>query len=182
MKNLYNESIFFNSVNSAIKAYRGSGFKIIFVQHNNSQLKNGSSNWEIDNRIDKQVKDLVIQKKHGNAFQDTDLKATLQDFGIKSITVGGLVSHGCVKATCLGGLSEGFKGQAYHVHVRYRGDWDEIRFRDYLIKNKEVAKEYETLKLGLAEKYRNDREKYTNSKTEWIEKINKLTRKQSTTT
>jgi GrpB-like predicted nucleotidyltransferase (UPF0157 family) len=72
---------------------------------------------------------------------------------------------------------EGFKGQTYHVHVRYHGDWDEIRFRDYLIKNKEIAKEYESLKLELAEKYPNDREAYTDSKTKWIEKINNLTRK-----
>jgi GrpB-like predicted nucleotidyltransferase (UPF0157 family) len=71
----------------------------------------------------------------------------------------------------------GFKGQAYHVHVRYKGDWDEIRFRDYLIDHKEIAKEYEALKLELADKYRNDREAYTDSKTEWIQNINKLTRK-----
>ena len=80
-----------------------------------------------------------------------------------------------------GYTKQGFTGQAYHVHIRYHGDWDEIRFRDYLIKNKEIAKEYETLKLELAEKYPNDREAYTDSKTEWIEKINNLTRKQSTT-
>ncbi|MFW6371713.1 MAG: hypothetical protein ACOC10_10985, partial [Bacteroidota bacterium] len=47
--------------------------------------------------------------EHGNAFQNTDLKTTLVDYGIYSITVGVLVSHGCVKATCLGGLSEGFE-------------------------------------------------------------------------
>ena len=337
-KILHNERVFLDSVNSAIKAYRDSDYKIIFVQHNNNQLINGSPDWEIDSRIDKQENDYVIQKKHGNAFQDTDLKVTLADFDINSITIGGLVSHGCVKATCLGGLSEGFeisllknghtnwnkdadtkileterelikngviikdivnssvdsnsnkslngmtiaelgklfpiiiteysdkwadlykseaklitdsflqteilkidhvgstaipglkakptidillqisaqteiqklkdtfkslgylinnhpenpaphltfvkgytkqgfKGQAYHVHIRYRGDWDEIRFRDYLIKNKEIAKEYETLKLELADKYPNDREAYTDSKTEWIEKINNLTRK-----
>ena len=76
-----------------------------------------------------------------------------------------------------GYTKQGFKGQTYHVHIRYNGDWDEIRFRDYLIKNKEIAKEYETLKLILAEKYPNDREAYTDSKTEWIEKINNLTRK-----
>jgi len=73
--------------------------------------------------------------------------------------------------------TQGFKGQVYHVHIRYRGDWDEIRFKEYLIKHKEIAKEYEALKLELAEKYPNDREAYTDSKTEWIEKINKLTRK-----
>jgi GrpB-like predicted nucleotidyltransferase (UPF0157 family) len=76
-----------------------------------------------------------------------------------------------------GYTNQGFKGQAYHVHIRYSGDWDELRFRDYLIKNKEIAKEYETLKLELAEKYPNDREAYTDSKTEWIEIINNLTRK-----
>ncbi|MCF8347025.1 MAG: GrpB family protein [Bacteroidales bacterium] len=76
-----------------------------------------------------------------------------------------------------GYTEQGFKGQAYHVHIRYRGDWDEIRFKEYLMKHNEIAKEYETLKLKLAEKYPNDREAYTDSKTEWIEKINNLTRK-----
>lgn len=76
-----------------------------------------------------------------------------------------------------GYTNQGFKGQTYHVHIRYRGDWDEIRFRQYLTQHKEIAKEYETLKMELAGKYPNDREAYTVSKTEWIEKINKLTRK-----
>jgi GrpB-like predicted nucleotidyltransferase (UPF0157 family) len=75
-----------------------------------------------------------------------------------------------------GYTKQGFKGQAYHVHIRFKGDWDEIRFRDYLIKHNEIAKEYEAVKLKLAVKYKNDREAYTNSKTEFIMKINKLTR------
>ncbi len=76
-----------------------------------------------------------------------------------------------------GYANHGFNGQAYHVHIRYNGDWDEIRFRDYLLSNPEVAKDYEDLKLQLAVKYKNDREAYTNSKTDFIEKINKLTQK-----
>ena len=79
-----------------------------------------------------------------------------------------------------GYTEQGFRGQAYHVHIRYKGDWDEIRFKDYLLNHKEMAKEYETLKLKLAGRYKNDREAYTDSKTDFIEKINKLTRKQST--
>ena len=74
-----------------------------------------------------------------------------------------------------GYTKQGFKGQAYHVHIRYKGNWDEIRFRDYLINHQELAKEYETLKLHLAGKYKNDRESYTDSKKDFIEKINKLT-------
>lgn len=73
---------------------------------------------------------------------------------------------------------QGFVGQTYHVHIRYKGDWDEIRFRDYLIYHIETAKEYEAIKLNLADKYRNDREGYTNAKTDFVEKINILTRKE----
>jgi GrpB-like predicted nucleotidyltransferase (UPF0157 family) len=66
---------------------------------------------------------------------------------------------------------EGFRGQAYHVHVRYPGEWSEIRFRDCLIRNKEIAKEYEKLKEKLAVKYRNDREGYTEGKTEFVMRV-----------
>lgn len=79
--------------------------------------------------------------------------------------------------TFVKGYSEqGFKGQAYHVHIRYRGDWNEIRFRDYLISHKTIAKEYQNLKLRLAAKYRHDREAYTNLKSDFIGRINKLAR------
>ncbi|MBC8147169.1 MAG: GrpB family protein [Bacteroidetes bacterium] len=74
-----------------------------------------------------------------------------------------------------GYTNEGIKGQSYHVHIRYKGDWDEIRFRDYLISHKEIAKEYEALKLKFADRYKYDREAYTHSKIDYIEKINKLT-------
>jgi|SRR6056297_2771217 len=108
-RTLHNEKLFFDTINNAIIDYRESGSKIIFVQHNNKKLKYNSSDWEIDERIDKQEIDIVVQKKHGNAFLNTDLKQILLDAKIKAITVGGLVSHGCVKATCLGGISEGFE-------------------------------------------------------------------------
>jgi len=65
----------------------------------------------------------------------------------------------------------GFKVQAYHVHVRYSGDWDEIYFRDYLIKNAAAANEYAALKQQLAEKYKNDREGYTGGKDGFVKRI-----------
>lgn len=45
---------------------------------------------------------------------------------------------------------------------------DSILFRDYLIKNSDIAKRYEKLKIALAKKYADDRKKYTSSKTEFI--------------
>lgn len=71
----------------------------------------------------------------------------------------------------------GFAGQAYHVHVRYKGDWDELYFRDYLRNHPKVAKEYEELKVKLSLQYKNDREKYTNLKTEFIQRVTETARK-----
>ena len=79
------------------------------MQHNNKQLINATDNWKIDSRIDKNKNDLVIQKFHGNAFDRTDLGAILSENDVDEILVCGLVSHGCVKATCIGGLALGLK-------------------------------------------------------------------------
>jgi GrpB-like predicted nucleotidyltransferase (UPF0157 family) len=68
-------------------------------------------------------------------------------------------------------------GQAYHVHVRYSGDWDELYFRDYLIQNPQVKKKYEDLKIVLANEYKNDREGYTEKKTDFVKRINEIARK-----
>lgn len=66
--------------------------------------------------------------------------------------------------------SQGFEGQAFHLHVRYIGDWDELYFRDYLIAHTPVAREYGELKLSLLETYQYDRDGYTNAKTEFIKR------------
>jgi GrpB-like predicted nucleotidyltransferase (UPF0157 family) len=70
----------------------------------------------------------------------------------------------------------GFEGQAYHVHVRYCGDWDEIYFRDYLKSNPVIAQEYEDLKMRLAHEFKNDREEYTSKKTHFIKRITEMAR------
>lgn len=72
----------------------------------------------------------------------------------------------------------GFKGQAYHVHVRYSGDWDELYFRDYLILHPEIAYKYQNLKLQLKEIYKYDREAYTQGKTNFITVITNDARKE----
>ncbi|MBH1942323.1 GrpB family protein [Mobilitalea sibirica] len=77
-----------------------------------------------------------------------------------------------------GYTEHGFEGQAYHLHVRYFGDWDELYFREYLLQYPEVAKEYENLKLKLMEQHRNDREAYTRGKTDFIKEATKKAREE----
>lgn len=62
----------------------------------------------------------------------------------------------------------GYADKVFHIHFHRAGDNDEICFRDYLIAYPEVAKEYEILKLSLLPKYRNDRDAYTEAKSEFV--------------
>lgn len=48
---------------------------------------------------------------------------------------------------------------------------EKLAFRDYLRTHPDVAAEYEVLKLDLAEQYPDDREAYTEQKSEFIEEI-----------
>ncbi len=77
-----------------------------------------------------------------------------------------------------GYTTEGFKGQVFHVHVRYHADWDELYFRDYLILHEDVAKEYGQLKLDLQKKFKHDRDGYTYAKTDFIRNFTKLAREE----
>jgi len=108
-RKLHNFPLFVQTINHSINTFREAKDLIIFVQHNNKQLKELTNDWEIDKRIDKQDSDLTIQKFHGNAFLETDLENILRGKNIIEIVVCGLVSHGCVKATCLSALKLGFK-------------------------------------------------------------------------
>ncbi|MDC0535417.1 GrpB family protein [Francisellaceae bacterium] len=64
--------------------------------------------------------------------------------------------------------------RAYHLHlVPYQSQlwFERIKFRDYLIHNKESAQEYIHLKSELAIKYQDDREAYTQQKSSFIQNI-----------
>ena len=93
-KKLFNESLFFQTVNNTIKKFRTQGYTIIFFQHNNKQLVQDSNAWQIDSRIDKDHGDIIIQKFHADAFEGTALQDVLGRKGIREIMVCGLVTHG----------------------------------------------------------------------------------------
>ena len=69
-----------------------------------------------------------------------------------------------------GYTEKGFAKKVFHLHLRNWGDNDELYFRDYLIENISVAKQYEELKLDLWKQFEYDRDGYTNAKTEFIKK------------
>lgn len=62
----------------------------------------------------------------------------------------------------------GFAERVFHLHLRKKGDHDELYFRDYLNSHPSVAKEYEQLKLSLWKPYEHDRDGYTQQKSDFV--------------
>ena len=72
----------------------------------------------------------------------------------------------------------GFADKVYHLHVRYFGNWDELYFRDYLIKYPVIADEYGKLKLRLLKDFENNRDGYTDGKTEFVLKYSQMAKQE----
>lgn len=70
----------------------------------------------------------------------------------------------------------GYAEKVFHIHFHPSGDNDEVLFRDYLRSHPRAAREYEELKLSLLPAYRNNRDGYTEAKTDFIGKIISLAR------
>jgi nicotinamidase-related amidase len=69
----------------------------------------GSDEWQLHPRLRPLKKDRIIHKHHGSAFQDTTLGEELEARRIKRLVVMGLVTHGCVRATCVDGSQQGYQ-------------------------------------------------------------------------
>lgn len=77
-----------------------------------------------------------------------------------------------------GYTENGFSERVFHLHVRKKGDNDELYFRDYLNAHPDRAKEYEQMKLSLWKKYGHNRDEYTNQKSRMVTAFTNLAKKE----
>lgn len=71
----------------------------------------------------------------------------------------------------------GYADNVFHIHLKKYRDCDELYFKDYLNDNEQKAKEYEKLKFELYNRYKHNRNLYTDGKKEFVDEIVNLARK-----
>ena len=99
---IYQAEQLLHNINTLVNRAHRSGAPVVYIQHaNQSLLVEGSQDWQLHPQIQPTAADLRIRKRHGSAFQDTQLGQELTARGVRRLVVTGLVTHGCVKATCL---------------------------------------------------------------------------------
>ncbi len=107
---IYKADQLLQNITFLILKARQEGVPVFFVQHSaDTYLKLGSDGWQLHPQIQPVAGEPIIHKRHGNSFEGTNLQEELIKRGVSTVVVTGLVTHGCVKATCLGALKEGYK-------------------------------------------------------------------------
>jgi nicotinamidase-related amidase len=107
---IYKVDDLLQNINSLIELWKRSGGLVVYIQHSNKKmLIKDSKDWEFHPDLRRDEEDVVVHKEHGNAFEKTNLKEIFDSWGIENIVITGLVTHGCVKATCIGGHELGYR-------------------------------------------------------------------------
>jgi nicotinamidase-related amidase len=107
-KKLYEKARFLATIMEAIDFFRKADDLIVFIRHDGAVVRRGKPEWELYSGLGRRTGDPIVDKKRGDAFDRTDLARILEEAAIEDVLVCGLVTHGCVRATCLGGRGRGF--------------------------------------------------------------------------
>ena len=72
-------------------------------------LKADSDGWEVDPRLDFRSSDSLLLKKYASCFFGTDLVPRLMSRGVDTLIITGCTTSGCVRATAVDAMQNGFR-------------------------------------------------------------------------
>ncbi|KRL98920.1 cysteine hydrolase family protein [Liquorilactobacillus satsumensis] len=102
---------YLKKINQSIALYHQAHKPVIFIQHNDAELINGTWSWKLVSELNNQSNDFYIQKTHANSFYGTNLKITLDKLHVKSLEICGAQTEYCVDTTVKMAHGLGYKIQ-----------------------------------------------------------------------
>lgn len=98
-----------DTINGAIALFREKGLPVIFVQHTNEELLEGSEGWQIYGGLDAREEDLRVKKSYNSMFKETALEGLLQKAGIKRLVICGMQTDWCVDTSVKVAFEKGYE-------------------------------------------------------------------------
>ena len=100
---IYQAEALLDNINILVEKAHHSGVPVVYIQHSDKMsLIKETEDWRLHPQLLPLTIDYIVQKQHGNAFEDTNLGEILNASKVGKLVITGLVTHGCVRATCLG--------------------------------------------------------------------------------
>ena len=102
---IFNETQLIDNVNSLIRKADIAHASVYVVQHcNDSFLRESTEAWRVHDALEIPKEHTRVLKHHGSCFEDTHLEDHLRENNETEIVLVGLVTNGCIRASCLDGL------------------------------------------------------------------------------
>ena len=96
------------NVAALVERARAGGTPVVWVQHSDEQLPQGSDAWQLVPELAPAADEPVVHKQYGDAFEDTDLEAVLAERRVGGLLVAGAQTDACIRSTLHGALTRGY--------------------------------------------------------------------------
>jgi nicotinamidase-related amidase len=108
---VHNGEQLLSNIGRLVAQARASDTPVIFVQHNTSAkcpMAPGAPGWQIHPSLASSAGDVIVQKWHPDAFQETQLQEELSKRSVNRLVVTGLQTEYCIDTTCRRAYSLGY--------------------------------------------------------------------------
>lgn len=81
---------------------------VVWVQHSDEELAMGSDDWRIVPELTPEDAEHLVEKSHGDSFEDTTLEMVLSGLGVGRLVVVGAQTDHCIRSTLDGAIRRGY--------------------------------------------------------------------------
>jgi nicotinamidase-related amidase len=96
------------NISTLVDKARGEGVPIVWVQHSDEQLVQGSDAWAYVPELPRQADEPLVHKSYGDSFEDTDLEEVLAKASVGRLIVAGAQTDACIRSTIHGAFARGY--------------------------------------------------------------------------
>ncbi|MGX6600919.1 cysteine hydrolase family protein [Micromonosporaceae bacterium Da 78-11] len=81
---------------------------VVWVRQSHEGLVPGSDEWQIVPELTPAATEPIVEKRYGDAFEDTTLESVLAGAGVGRLIITGSETDACVRSTLHGGFTRGY--------------------------------------------------------------------------
>ena len=96
------------NVGSLVDKARREQVPVVWVQHSNEGLQEGSDDWRIVPELKPGDSEPLVIKNYGDSFENTNLEKVLASLGVGRLVVVGAQTDECIRATLHGAVVRGY--------------------------------------------------------------------------
>lgn len=96
------------NISTLVDKARDQGVPIVWVQHSDEQMGQGSDAWEYVPELVRKESEPLVHKRFGDSFEETDLEQVLTKAGVGRLVVTGAQTDACIRSTIHGAFARGY--------------------------------------------------------------------------